>query len=233
MRGCQVKMLRSSILTCVVREAQAWFMKNGVWVSPWRTVQELVCLSSFFLDMGKKVILLKASRGFSGPGHHQQTWHKGEALQMAAGGCCLHPASPFLPAGGRVSSKSPSCSSLKQERFPGHCPELNSLGSDKKKTQSGLQFYLPLKLAILKKHITLDFWPDILFFFFLNCHYLLQLISPNKQEIHYSWQSNSEVQTRLYGCSGCTLWGGKGLLSLLSITAFGLRHVGNNPLALS
>lgn len=86
----------------------------------------------FFLAYGGKIILLKVSRGFSGPGHPQQTWHKAEVPQMGAGGCCLHPASPFLPIRGKVSSKFPSCFSLKQERFPGHCPELNSLGSDQK-----------------------------------------------------------------------------------------------------
>lgn len=116
----------------------------------------------------KKIILLKISRGFSRPGHYPWTQHKAEVLVIGAGGCCLHPASPFLPEGGIVSSNSPSPFSLRQKRFPGHCPELNSLGSDKKNPkQSGLQFYIPFELAILKKHVTLDFWPDIQFFFFL------------------------------------------------------------------
>lgn len=124
------------------------------WISPQRTIQELVCLFSFFLDMGKKKIL-KVSRGFSRPGHHQQTQHKAEVPQTGAGGCCLHPASPFLPVGWRVSSKSPSCFSLKQERFPGHCPELNSLGSDKKNPSLGSNFIYQSSMLSLKSTLHL------------------------------------------------------------------------------
>ena len=136
--------------------------------------------------MGEKIILLKVSRGFSGSGCHQRTRHKAEVLQMGAGGCCLHPPSLFLPMGGRVSSNSPSCFSLRLERFPGHCPELNSLGSDKKKKNSlGSNFIYHSNLLSLKSTLHLISGQPSNFFFF-NCHYLLQLVSPNKQEIHYS-----------------------------------------------
>lgn len=223
-------MLGSSILVCMVREVQAWFMKRA-WISPQRTIQELVCLFSFFLDMGKK----NNPKGFKGifwtwppPADSAQSW------SAADGSRRVLPTSSFsLLTCGMESLIKVSLLFLSQTRkVPWTLSRAELTWLWQKKPQSGLQFYLPVKHAILKKHITLDFWPAIQYLFF-NCHHLLQLISPNKQETHYSWQSNSEVQTRLYGCSGCVLRGAKGLLSLLSITAFGPRHVRNNSLALS
>lgn len=116
-------------------------------------MQELVH-PFFALDVGKKTIILpKISRGFTGS-VHQQIWHE------EGGAPCIQPLPLYLHEG-KSHQTLPCHSSPKQERFPGHCPELNSLGSDIKNNQSGLQFYLPLKLTLLKKHITLDFWPVI------------------------------------------------------------------------